>query len=156
VTEAEVTRMLARKRLARSLLETRKWTSMFVPLCQDHRHTSRAFMCSYIENTRDNLGIYQDYASQVKLSDKDAFNDTHKPQPPRHTAKTRTLHPPTAPAHRHVETTPSPPRASWVSSACQTWLPNGCPLQWSHSRANAQRIRSRPGAPVSQTQASCE
>lgn len=37
-----VTRMLALRRLARSLLETRKWISIFVPLYQDHRHTTRA------------------------------------------------------------------------------------------------------------------
>ena len=53
-TEVAVMRMLALKRLARNLLETRKWSSMFVLLYQDHRHTTRARLYSCIEDTRGN------------------------------------------------------------------------------------------------------
>jgi hypothetical protein len=63
--------MLALKRLARSLLETRKWISVFVPLYQDHRHSTRARLCSCFKHIRDNLGLCQDHASQVRLSDEE-------------------------------------------------------------------------------------
>ena len=68
-TEVAVTRMLAPRRLARSLLETRQWISVFVPLYQDHRHTTRTRMCSCIKNTRGHLGLYQDHGSQVRHFD---------------------------------------------------------------------------------------
>lgn len=112
MTEAEVTRMLARKRLARSLLETRKWISMFVTPYQDHRHTIRTRLCSCIENTHDNLGLYQDHASQVRLSDEGRRLQRHS------YASTSAPFSQNSDSTSASRTSPSPRRNNTVSAAC--------------------------------------
>jgi hypothetical protein len=157
VTEEAVTRTLAPRRPGKSLLETRKWIFMFVPLYQDHRHTIRARPQSCVKKIRDDLQPRPTPGSRLtgQTYDQHTFNGIHTPPLLRRSTRTQTPHEPTAPAHRPVGTPPCPQRASWVFSVCQTWPPTDCLPQWSRSRVDEQRIRSRRGALASRTQVSC-